>query len=145
MRAPYQILAIPFRLGKQITYCVLHRSDCDQWQFVAGGGEDGESHIETAIREISEEVGVRNAIVTKLTSSAYIPVNVIGESLRTHWSQDIYVIPEYHFAFECKDEVLLSHEHDDYRWLTYDEAVKILHWDSNRTALYEINQRLLAK
>lgn len=39
MRAPFQILAIPFRKDKSFQYAVMHRSDCDQWQFVAGGGE----------------------------------------------------------------------------------------------------------
>ena len=27
------------------------------WQFIAGGGEDGETHIETAKREAFEEAG----------------------------------------------------------------------------------------
>ena len=41
MRALFRILAIPYRYkGDTVEYCVLHRSDCDQWQFIAGGGED---------------------------------------------------------------------------------------------------------
>ena len=38
MRAPFQILAIPYRVvDGEVQYCVLHRADHDQWQFIAGG------------------------------------------------------------------------------------------------------------
>ena len=59
MRAPFQILAIPYRIinGAPL-YCVFHRADFDQWQFIAGGGEDDESPVQAARREISEEGGV---------------------------------------------------------------------------------------
>ena len=41
MRAPFQILAIPYRYKNGIPYfCVLRRSDSNLWQFIAGGGED---------------------------------------------------------------------------------------------------------
>jgi dATP pyrophosphohydrolase len=41
MRAPFQILALPYKIVDGAPhYCVFHRADHDQWQFVAGGGED---------------------------------------------------------------------------------------------------------
>ncbi len=43
MRAPYQVLAIPYRKKPVVQYCVLHRSDMDQYQFVADGGEDDDA------------------------------------------------------------------------------------------------------
>ena len=59
MRAPYQTLSIPYRIIDGIIYyCVLHRADCDMWQFIAGGGEDGEEPMVTAKREIFEEGGL---------------------------------------------------------------------------------------
>ena len=59
MRAPYQILVIPYKViqGDPL-FCVFRRSDCGQWQFVAGGGEDNEMPIEAAKREIFEETGI---------------------------------------------------------------------------------------
>ena len=47
------------------------------------------------------------------------------------------------FAFECKDGIELSHEHTECVWLSYEEAQTRLKWDSNRTALYELNCCLL--
>ena len=111
MRAPFQILAIPYRRGAEPAYCVLHRSDRDQWQFIAGGGEDEETPTEAAVREISEEAGIEPDSVMELTSMAYVPVNAISERRRQHWAKNTYVLPEYCFAFECVSDITLSHEH----------------------------------
>ena len=144
MRAPFQILAIPYRLKPDLQYCVLHRSDIDQYQFVAGGGEDDERAIDAAIREIKEETAVSAASVISLTSMAYIPANVISERHRKLWSADTYVIPEYSFGFECDTDICLSDEHIGFEWMNYEDAMSKLTWDSNKTALYELNCRLLA-
>ena len=145
MRAPYQILAIPYRAtNDSFEYCVLHRSDCDQWQFIAGGGEDDETPIEAAKREAMEEGGIASDDWTSLKSLAYIPVSVISEDRRRHWDNNIYIIPEYAFGFACDSDVELSDEHNERVWLPYNEAYKKLKWDSNRTALYELNCRLMS-
>ncbi len=61
MRAAFQILAIPYRIiGGAPFYCVFHRADFDQWQFIAGGGEDDETPLEAAKREALEEGGVQS-------------------------------------------------------------------------------------
>lgn len=127
--------------GKPL-YCVLHRSDLDQWQFIAGGGEDGETPIEAAQRETMEEGGVQPHQWVELKSLSYLPVTVISESARGHWDRNLYVIPEYTFGFACQQEMKLSHEHTQCLWLSYGEAMARLQWDSNRTALYELNCRL---
>ena len=124
-------------------YCVLHRSDIDQYQFVAGGGEDDEKPIEAAAREIYEETSVKAVHIVPLTSMAYIPANVISKKHRDLWPHDTIVIPEYTFGFECDSEIALSSEHTGLEWMTYDDAVSRLTWDSNKTALYELNYRLL--
>ena len=145
MRAPFQILAIPYRRKDEYRFCVFHRSDIDQYQFVAGGGEDAETPLETAIREIKEETGVTAQSVLPLTSMAYVPANVIAEKHRQLWPRDTYVLPEYAFGFACDGDICLSQEHTGYEWLPYDEAMERLTWDSNRTALYELNCRLRAE
>ena len=145
MRAPFQILAIPFKQDKEPLYGLLHRADMGQWQFIAGGGEDDETPKEAAIREIYEEVGIKTTDVIELVSMAYVPANVISEKHRQYWSKDTYVLPEHHFAFECDGEIQISKEHSEYIWLNYEDAMKKLTWDSNRTALYELNCRLLKK
>ena len=123
---------------------VLRRADNDQWQFVAGGGEDAETPLEAAAREISEETGIQANRITELVSMAYVPADVISEYHRKHWSPNTFVLPEYHFAFECGSGITLSGEHLGCEWLSYHDAMSRLTWDSNKTALYELNCRLSA-
>jgi len=143
MRAPFQILAIPHKINDGIPlFCVFHRSDIDQWQFIAGGGEDNETPTEAAKREIFEESGIHADKIIQLTSMCYIPTSIFSQQHLENWPPDTYVIPEYSFAFECHGDILLSHEHTKCYWLAYDGACKLLKWDSNRTALYELKCRL---
>lgn len=140
MRAPYQTLSIPYRKKDGVIYyCVLHRSDCDMWQFIAGGGEEGEVPEVTSKREIFEEGGLTVDSVTQLRSMAYIPTTIFPHIKEYRWPSNTYVVPEYAFAFECKDEITISHEHTEYVWLPFDEAYAKLYWDSNRAALYELD------
>ena len=143
MREPYQILAIPYRIvdGTPL-FCIFRRADSNIWQFIAGGVENGETQFEAAKRETIEEIGVEPKDIKQLTCIAYVPAEVIAESKRQHWDKNTYVIPEYSFAFECDSELTLSNEHTEYKWLTYDEARKLLKWDSNKVAMYEINCQL---
>lgn len=143
MRAAFQILAIPYRIvdGSPL-YCVFHRADFDQWQFIAGGGEDAETPLDAAKRETLEEGDVQSDKWMQLDSLSYMPAVVISEKHRRHWSKDTFVIPEYAFGFECTEDIELSREHTACVWLPYDEAAEKLQWDSNRTALYELNCRL---
>ncbi len=145
MRAPFQILAIPFRKNPELQFCVFHRSDPDNCQFIAWGGENDETAVDTAIREIREETGVNVEKVIKLKSMSYIPANAISDKHRELWGNKIFVIPEYTFGFEFDGDMILSHEHVGYEWLKYNEAMIKLTWDSNKTALYELNCRLLEK
>ena len=143
MRAPFQILAIPYRMvDGEPSYCVFHRSDQDQWQFIAGGGEDREAPIEAAVREISEEGGVTAENVIPLTSMCYIRADIFPKRHLYGWPKDMYVLPEYAFGFACEQEITLSHEHTACVWLNFKEAYAKLKWDSNRTALYELHCRL---
>lgn len=139
MREPYQILSIPYRIVDDTPlFCIFRRTDSNYWQFIAGGGENRETPIEAAIRETIEEIGVEPKNIKQLTCIAYVPAEVIDESRRQNWDKNTVVIPEYSFAFECDLEPTLSNEHTEYKWLTYDEARKLLKWDSNKVAMYEI-------
>ena len=119
MREPYQILSIPYRVvdGKPL-FCILRRADSSYWQFIAGGGENGETPTQAAKRETIEEIGVDPINIKQLTCIAYVPAEVIDESRRQHWDKNTVVIPEYSFAFECDSEPTLSHEHTECVWYT---------------------------
>ena len=93
MREPYQILSIPYRVvdGK-LLFCILRRADSSYWQFIAGGGENGETPTQAAKRETIEEIGVDPINIKQLTCIAYVPAVVIDESRRQHWDKNTVVL-----------------------------------------------------
>jgi dATP pyrophosphohydrolase len=136
-------LVIPYRYrNDQVEFAVLRRNDAEYWQFVAGGGEEGETPILAARREAGEEAGIdADGAFAALDTLSAIPKECFAEA--AFWPADVYVIPEYCFATEVGEANLsLSGEHAESRWLTYDDALQLLKWDSNCTALWELNERL---
>ncbi len=144
-RLPYQVLVILYlRAENSIKYCIFERSSPKfQVQFIAGGGEDVETPLQAATREAFEESGINNADFQQLTSICYIPTNIFSKTQRQIWGEDLFVIPEYSFGAEVKsDYIKISDEHINFKWVSYDEALNQLKWDSNKTALYELNCRI---
>lgn len=50
-RASYQVLVIPYHLGAsgRLEFAIFRRADSGYWQGIAGGGEEGETPLETAM------------------------------------------------------------------------------------------------
>ena len=141
MRAPFQILVIPFRrTAAGLEFAILKRSDADYWQFVAGGGENEETPVQAAQREAQEEVGISREMM-QLDSLSTVRKDCFAAADR--WGTELYVVPEYCFAVDVEGSALvLSNEHTDLRWVSYEQACSLLKWDSNRNALWELNERL---
>jgi dATP pyrophosphohydrolase len=145
-RAPFNILVVPYRTSDAgaYEYAVLHRPESDMWQFVAGGGEGNETPFLAALREASEEGGIRaeRGDWLELDATASIPRTAFPTA---RWPETVYVIPEHCFAVKLRDDLVLSAEHDRCEWLDYESAHTRLTWDSNRVALWELRERLHAK
>lgn len=63
--------------------------------------------------------------------------------MRQIWGEDCLVIPEYSFAVMIDSTILnLSHEHTEYEWVDYETAMKRLRYDSNKTALWELDNKI---
>ncbi len=146
-RAPFQVLVFPFRKNQsgQFEFALLKRAVERFWQGVSGGGEGEEVPLEAAIRETFEETGIQ-------TSKDFIrldtiePVPVTEFKISAIWGEDVYVIPQYCFGVKVVDEKInLSHEHSEYHWFSYEQAYELLKFDGNKTALWELQQRLKGK
>ncbi len=145
MRAPFQILVLPYRKNNnKFEFAVFKRSDEHYWQGIAGGGEDYETPPEAAERELFEEIGIKtDKKLLPLQFKAYVPINEFKAHKLLYESMNLYVIPEYYFAIEStNEEIRLSHEHTEYRWVDYGTAYELLHWQTNKIGLWELNERL---
>lgn len=142
-RQPLQVLIIPFRKTQNsIEYAVFKRSDSQIWQFVAGGVDEGETVPAAATREAFEEAGIpKSSKLIALDSICSMPANVFRDW--ESWPQGTFIVKEYSFGVEVDEqELILSSEHMDFKWCPFGEALSLLRWDSNKTALWELNERL---
>lgn len=145
-RAPFQVLVFPYRFTPEgeVEYAVFFRLTLHQgnfWQAIAGGGEDDETPLETARRESNEESGLSyETEFMQLDSMTTIPAPQVAGML---WGPDVLVVPEYSFGAHAEgQEIVLSKEHGAFRWVNYEEAQKLLRFDSNKSALWELDYRL---
>ncbi|MCB0206495.1 MAG: hypothetical protein KDH89_16870 [Anaerolineae bacterium] len=71
------------------------------------------------------------------------PIRVTEFGYSHLWDDNLYVIPQYCFGVLAENhQIAISHEHTEYRWLSYEEASQLLKFDGNRTALWELDARL---
>ena len=144
-RRSFQILVIPFfrSRDRDYQYCIFKRKVDRYWQGIAGGGTIGEYPIQAAKREAYEEAGIS-------ASAKYFELETIS-SIPSYYFADLdvnnknsYVI--FNYCFAVKVDLIkmdLSAEHSEYQWVSYRKAKQLLHWDDNKTALWELNQKLL--
>lgn len=144
MRLPKQVLIIPYRIiNDKVEYCIFARKDMEVWQWIAGGVEDFDKDIIAAAkRELFEEANIVGDVnIIELEGFTKIPVvNIVKEF---KWGENVFYAEEYSFAVNIKDkEIQISKEHIQYKWVSYDEAKSLLKYDSNKSALWELNEKI---
>ncbi len=92
------------------------------WQPITGGIGENESSLEACIREVVEETGL-----------------IINEQDLIGWKETIRVnistlnIKKSLFLGKVNDnEIIISEEHDEYKWVSPKSVSRSLYWDSNR-------------
>ena len=146
MRIPKQVLIIPYRnIDDKIEYCVFKRKDMNAWQWISGGAEDFDKNIlESAKRELWEETGIKDVQIQQLELTCKIPVvNIVKDFI---WGEDVFYSEEYAFSVNITNkQIKLSNEHTEYKWVDYSEAKNLLKYDSNKSALWELDIKLKRK
>ena len=145
-RIPLQVLVLPFRafVSGELEFAIFRRSNYREecWQGIAGGAEDGETAEQAARREMFEEAGIPSDTPLIVLDSVHsIPASVFRD--RHRWDPATYVVPQHAFGVQVTaHEIVLSEEHTEFRWVPYEDATRMFRWDSNRTALWELRERL---
>ena len=101
------------------------------WQGVAGKIEDGETAVETAVRELMEETGFKPLRM--------FIADHISKFYEAKWDR-INLVPV--FGIEVQDSnVAISEEHCDFKWVEFDLACKTLVWKGQKegiSAVYDM-------
>jgi len=137
----FQVLVIPFKKGQDgVKYAIFRRADLQVWQWIAGGGEVGETPMNAAKREAWEEARIPSqSTYLELDSLAKIPASCFIDLA----DPEVSFLDEHSFGVEVDHLVpQISHEHTDYRWVSCSEAMQLLKYDSNKVALKELNVKL---
>lgn len=122
LRAAGGILWRPGRDSASATIALVHRPAYDDWSLPKGKPEPGEDSMQTAVREIREEVGARAAVQMRLGSAAY-------DTDRGPKLVEYFVLRYLDGPFAPNDEV------DEVRWLPPAAAVNLASHDTDRALI----------
>ena len=115
------------RLGSKLVFLLLNYPS-GHGDFVKGKMETSETPQQTAIRETKEETGITD-IQFIHDFKERIEYNFQFENELVH-KQVIFFLAETN-----TENIVLSHEHLDYSWLEFNDAVKKTTYDNAKTVL----------
>ncbi len=143
-----QLFCIVFRKkGTDYEYLLLRRIPTKGgfWQAVSGGFEKTDaSRLEGAYRELKEETGIDKKQVVRVLEDVH------QYTYDKHYltGKPITPITEYAYGFEvgmnvevCIDRNIYT-EHDEYRWVSFEEALQLLKWEENKEAFRKLKEKL---
>ena len=105
------------------------------WQGVAGKIEKGEAAPQTAIRELKEETGL-------------VPYRMfVADHVSTFYESNfdqMNIVPVFGIEVLSMD-VILSDEHCEFKWTTFEQAYDILTWNGQKKGLKVVYEMLNSK
>ena len=104
------------------------------WQGVAGKIEKGETAVQTIIRELNEETGMKPK---RIFAADHIA------SFYDARNDRILMVPIFGVEVE-NSEVQLSEEHSDYKWVSFEEALTLLTWKGQKEGLRTVHDEIMA-
>jgi DNA polymerase/3'-5' exonuclease PolX/8-oxo-dGTP pyrophosphatase MutT (NUDIX family) len=108
------------------------------WDHVKGHVDEGEGETETLIREIEEETGLMHDCLEIMNEFR----EDIHYNFRTerglHYKEVIFYI-----VCSNTKKVRISEEHDDYRWLSYEDALKTITFQGGKDILTKADDFLM--
>ncbi len=109
--------------GDNLEVLLLRRSPKGRspgsWEAVHANIEPGETPVQTALRELTEETGLRPIRFYNLSRV---------ESFYRHKTNEVVLVPVFVAFVDREADVVLSDEHDEYEWLRPQAARQQVTW-----------------
>jgi dATP pyrophosphohydrolase len=111
------------------------------WQSVTGSLEEGETHTQTAVREVHEETGITCREDDLIDLDVTNTFEILPQ-WRIRYAPGVTHNEERCFALRVeKCEVTVdAKEHQEYVWVDYETAMSMLYWNSNKRAFAALKE-----
>jgi dATP pyrophosphohydrolase len=107
-----------------------------EWCQVAGSIEEGEAAWQTALRELEEETGLQpNALYSADTCEQFYEAD----------RDAITIAPVFVAFIDRAATVTLNHEHSEYRWVSFEEAIEMVAFGGQRRVLSWIEDEFVKR
>ena len=113
-------------------FLILHRKiNWIGWEMLKGNVEKNENYKDALLREIKEETNIKVSLIKKL------PIE------NTYFRNNEKVYQKVFLVKYKEGEVKLSDEHDDFKWVSLKDALKLLTHDNQKRCLIFANDFLV--
>jgi bis(5'-nucleosidyl)-tetraphosphatase len=127
---------IPVLKKDHVFHYLLIQHHAGHWSFPKGHAELGETPLETAQREFTEETGIQDFQVLK--NSSFLEQYAFTQKGQTINKTVVYFTAWVNSeVVECQAEEIQA-----YAWLPFEEALEKLTFDTTRQVLTDVNQSL---
>jgi len=104
-----------------------------RWDFPKGGVEKGENELQTVVREVSEETGLKDIRI--------LPgFRKVIEYFYRRDGKNIHKQVVYRLAVTAEHDVKISFEHQGFAWYPYKEALERASYDNSKVTLKDAEE-----
>ncbi len=128
--------AVLFYNDNGVRKYLLLRHRKGHWDLPKGNIEPGERPRETALRELIEETGIRNFKVY----DGY--EEVIEYYYKRRGGRLVHKTVVFYLVEALSSDVKISSEHVDYRWVDFDDAMKLATFKNTRNLISKAEEYL---
>ena len=108
----------------------LPLQNAGRWDFPKGGVEEGESELQTVLREVKEETGLEDIRI--------VPgFRKVVEYFYRRDGKNVHKQVVYLLASTDSETVKISFEHQGYGWFHYNEAVRKASYNNSKVTMTE--------
>jgi 8-oxo-dGTP pyrophosphatase MutT (NUDIX family) len=101
-----------------------------KWDFPKGNMEKGETELQTVLREVMEETGLKDLKVLD-------GFRRVIEYFYRREGKNVHKRVVYFLAETSTERITISHEHQGFGWFSYQEALKKASYDNSKATLKE--------
>ncbi len=127
---------ITYTTNNDTALYLLLRYGAGHWDLPKGKIETGETKQEAALRELMEETGLTAQIDDDFEETIHY--------IFTDYDKKLAQKTAYFFIGKATTtQVKLSHEHTDFKWLPYKDALEQLTYDNAKTLLKKAHNHII--